>query len=307
MTAKVYHHARGGFTLIEALVVLAIIALLVGLLLPAVMSAREAARRGQCINNLRQIGVALNAHHVANNKFPPGYYTEILPSGQDSWDPMMGWAVYLLPSLDQGALFNSINFSNSAQYAFNMTARGVTLSVFMCPSSSGSGPLHFETSLVAFDPPADNVAPSQYVASSGWFPSMLLAGKADGVFYHNSTVSVQEITDGTSTTVFVGERSRNLADATWVGALYSPVGKFCTNPTWPNTQCSWTCMLVLGWPAPPNSTDAFASYFFSQHSSGCHFLFGDGAVHFLKQTVSPDAMLSLSSRSGAELVSADQY
>ncbi len=88
--------------------------------------------------------------------------------------------------------------------------------------------------------------------------------------------------------------------------LYLPVGNFCTNPSWPTTQCSSTCMLVLGWPAPPNSQDAGAGYFFSQHPGGCHFLFGDGAAKLLKQTIDPTVMMSLSSRSGGELVNADQ-
>ena len=192
----------------------------------------------------------MNSHYAENNKLPSGYFTELYPSGKDQWSPLMGWAVYLLPGLDAQPLFNSINFTNSAQYAFGETSRGTSLSVMLCPSSSGGGPLHFEVNRVAFDPPADNLAPSQYVASSGWFVKHDLSDEADGVFFHNSAMTLEKITDGTSTTLFVGERSRNLADATWIGPLYLPIGKFCTNPSWPTFECESTAMLVLGWPAP---------------------------------------------------------
>lgn len=297
-----------GFTLIEAVVVIAVMGLLIALLLPAVQSARESSRRLQCVNNLKQIGVAMNSHHSSNRRFPPGYQTDLFASGRDQWSPQTGWGVNLLSSLGQVPLYNAVNFDMTFQFPMNSTAREAVLSVFLCPSSDAGGPVYFDPDLVAWDPPqvARNVASSQYVASSGWFPNGSLGQEADGVFYHNSRTSVQEITDGTSTTLFVGERSRNLADATWVGPLYLPVGQFCTNPAWPVKKCTSTCMLVLGWPAPPNSQESGPDGFFSRHPGGCNFLFGDGSVRFIKQTITAAVFTSLSTRAGGELVSSDQ-
>ncbi len=295
------------FTLIELLVVIGIIAILVALIIPAVQSSRETARRTQCLNNFKQIGVALSTHYAADSHFPPGYSTSLRESGGDTWTPGMGWAVSLLPGLDESPLFNAINMQASAIYPMNMTARQTSLSVFLCPSSTGSGPLHFDVAHVAFDPPPDDVAASQYVASPGWFVKADLGDDADGVFYHNSKTTVEMITDGVSTTLFVGERSRNLADATWIGALFLPIGTYCTNPGWPNSRCAPTAMLVLGWPLPPNSPESGPDGFFSQHPGGSQFLFGDGSARFIKQTINPRVMLSLASRGDGELLSADQY
>jgi prepilin-type N-terminal cleavage/methylation domain-containing protein len=122
---------RSGFTLIEVLVVVAIIGLLVALLLPAVQAAREAARRMQCSNNLKQIGLALHAYHDAIGSLPPGY---------DFYDAWCEWSAsaMLLPRLEQGALFNAINFNvaapGSPENPVNSTAIAASVAVFVCPS-----------------------------------------------------------------------------------------------------------------------------------------------------------------------------
>jgi len=126
-----------GFTLIELLVVISIIGVLVALLLPAVQSAREAARRAQCVNNLQQIGIALHNYHDAISTFPPGYidyqnnpnYTPDLDMG-----PGWGWAAMSLPYLEQQPLYNAINFSLGITNASNSTAVLTSLTVFQCPS-----------------------------------------------------------------------------------------------------------------------------------------------------------------------------
>ena len=132
-----------GFTLIELLVVISIIAVLIALLLPAVQSAREAARRAQCVNNLKQIGLGLFNYESANGVFPPGYidyqnnpiFTPDLDMG-----PGWGWAAMLLPYVEQQPLYNAINFSlgitvaSNPASAANSTAVVVTLGVFQCPS-----------------------------------------------------------------------------------------------------------------------------------------------------------------------------
>src|SRR5215467_1336846 len=102
---------RGGFTLIELLVVIAIIAVLIALLLPAVQAAREAARRGQCTNNLRQLGIALHNYHDALGAFPPGYVSKLNPTTFDNAGPGWSWAAQALSQIEQGPLFSSVNFS----------------------------------------------------------------------------------------------------------------------------------------------------------------------------------------------------
>src|SRR5579864_5723515 len=126
---------KRGFTLIELLVVIAIIAVLVALLLPAVQQAREAARRSQCKNNLKQVGLALQNYHGSRNTFPPGYVSTFDGSGNDT-GPGWGWGAMILPELDQAPLQNGISFTQPIEAAANATARVTTLSASLCPSDS---------------------------------------------------------------------------------------------------------------------------------------------------------------------------
>jgi prepilin-type N-terminal cleavage/methylation domain-containing protein/prepilin-type processing-associated H-X9-DG protein len=289
-----------GFTLVELLVVIFVIAILTAILIPAVQSAREASRRTQCVNNLKQIGVAIGSHEGSHGRLPPGYL-----ASQLKFVPAVGWSAFLLPDLDQAALYNTLNFQESLQFPMQMTARETSLSVFLCPSSGRSGPVRF--GFTGWSIGGSDVAPSQYLGSSGFFDKAHLADDADGVFFHNSRVSVRDISDGTGTTLFVGERSRRLADAAWLGAIFVPVGTFCTDPAWPSSDCQPTSMLVLGWPDPPSAQLAGADGFFSDHPGVCNFLFGDGSVRPIKQTVSPQVFLSLSTRAGGEVVDNTQF
>jgi prepilin-type N-terminal cleavage/methylation domain-containing protein/prepilin-type processing-associated H-X9-DG protein len=131
---------RKGFTLIELLVVIAIIAVLIGLLLPAVQSAREAARRAQCVNNLKQLGLAVHNYHASNNVIPP--VSMFLGAGSNGANPGAGWgwnaswAVVLLPNLEQSPLFNSYNFMWGADQAVETTVTYNPLSVLLCPSET---------------------------------------------------------------------------------------------------------------------------------------------------------------------------
>ena len=128
-------HARRGFTLIELLVVIAIIAVLIALLLPAVQAAREAARRSQCINNLKQMGLALHNYHDAMSVFPPGYIAASpYIDGETDVAPGWSWASMILPQLDQSPLFSSINFWLPVAAPANTTGAQTSLNVFICPS-----------------------------------------------------------------------------------------------------------------------------------------------------------------------------
>ena len=218
-----------GFTLIELLVVIAIIAVLIGLLLPAVQAAREAARRAQCSNNLKQIGLAMHNYHSTHDTFPPGYVTAIsTDAGNPEIGPGWAWGTMLLNNLEQVPLYNTINFNLQITDPGSMTARTAILSTFLCPSNVGSGPVVVRNSMGTVL--TSDLSAGQYVASAGQLEPGEFPDSNNGVFYRNSRNGIRDITDGSSTTLMVGERSRNVADATWVGAV--PTAQLCTNPRW---------------------------------------------------------------------------
>ncbi len=300
-----------GFTLIELLVVIAIIALLIALLLPAVQAAREAARRMQCTNNLKQMGLALHNYHSTVGLFPPGYLSQVQNPGGNEIGPGWAWGTLILGYLEQQPLYQASNFSLSITHMSAQTVRSATLNVFLCPSSVGSGPVVFGNGQTGL--PTD-LSPGQYVACAGQMEVADSPADNNGVFYRNSAVGLRDLRDGSGTTLLVGERSRNLADATWVGVVAS--AQICTSPTWKIPNCEPSSVMVLGHtgPAPgqawvdvPNYKGAGADDFWSLHSGGCNFLFGDGSVRFLKETVNPQIFSALSTRSGGEIVSADQF
>jgi prepilin-type N-terminal cleavage/methylation domain-containing protein/prepilin-type processing-associated H-X9-DG protein len=235
-----------GFTLIELLVVISIIAILIALLLPAVQAAREAARRAQCVNNMKQIGLALHNYLSAHDVFPPGYVSAVDktitdPCDQDAENsssidlgPGWAWGSMILPQMEQQPLYNSINFSLSVGYKANDTSSTTSLNVYLCPSDFGPSIIP-----VFADPPdpanpgsysganvVDYVARGNYVgmwgigeicAGSGPndAPNTGSIGNPAGVFRRNSATRIAGIADGTSNTIAVGERSHNLSYVTW--------------------------------------------------------------------------------------------
>ncbi len=184
-----------GFTLIELLVVIAIIAVLIALLLPAVQSAREAARRAQCVNNLKQIGLGLFNYENAIGAFPPGYidrqnnpiFTPDLDMG-----PGWGWAAMLLPYVEQQPLYNSINFSlgitvtSNPATAANSTAVVTSLGVFQCPSD-GYNPQPVILYDSTFTNPIATVAHTNYAATCGWEECFVNATGNPTQFYLNTS------------------------------------------------------------------------------------------------------------------------
>jgi prepilin-type processing-associated H-X9-DG protein/prepilin-type N-terminal cleavage/methylation domain-containing protein len=313
-----------GFTVIEVLVVVAIIGLMVALLLPAVNAAREAARRAQCVNNLKQMGLAMHSFHGTTGKFPAGYSVKGLPPQDDGMTPGFGWGVFLLGSLEQQSLYNSFNFDLWLVQPEQKTALSVRLSVYTCPSSESPTSDPYNQAIMI----SDRLPVSHYVASAGQFqpysrsdsrPTRIV-GVGSGVFYLNSRTSAPEITDGLSQTLMVGERSRNVASATWIGVPAFNV-PLCTNGTWPIRSCDSDMYLVFGrtggplWNGPdsvwffhtPNSLTMGVDGFASRHPGGCNFLFCDGSVRFIKDQVQQSVFNALATRNGGEAVSGDQF
>ncbi len=213
--------ARRGFTLIELLVVITIIGLLIALLLPAVQSAREAARRMQCVNNLKQLGLALHNYEGTHHAFPPGYVSAFRADGSDT-GPGWGWAAMLLPQLEQKPLFDAINFSLPIESPPNSTGRLPTLAAFLCPSDAAkpSWTAWVRDSSGIPSRPICDVASANYVGVYGTSDPGI---DGDGLFYRDSGVGIRDITDGTARTIAVGERSLSLGEATWVGSVTDAV------------------------------------------------------------------------------------
>jgi prepilin-type N-terminal cleavage/methylation domain-containing protein/prepilin-type processing-associated H-X9-DG protein len=302
-----------GFTLIELLVVISIIGVLVGLLLPAVQSAREAARRVQCTNNLKQIGLALHNYHGAANVLPPGYISGTqnnLPDGPETgagW----GWATLMLSDFDQSPTYSNVNFSLLITNPGSQTVRVITFSSFLCPSNAyGVGPITLKdrTGIVVIN----DLSAGQYVGSAGQLEVEEFAANNNGVFYRNSRVGFRDISDGTTTTLMAGERSRNVADATWVGAIPNAIA--CNSPGWRFQDCETANVLILAHTGPspdenwvdlPNNKLAGVDDYWSGHPGGCNFVFCDGSVRFVKETINAQVFSFLATRAGGELISSD--
>jgi prepilin-type N-terminal cleavage/methylation domain-containing protein/prepilin-type processing-associated H-X9-DG protein len=308
-----------GLTLIELLVCISIIAILIALLLPAVQSAREASRRAQCQNNLKQIGLAINGHHESHNAFPPGF--KLNDATRDLLTPGWGWGALILEHLEQTPLYNSENQVEHISGPSQTTTTRVHLSSFLCPSSITNAAFDFGYNSGGFIG-LEALAPAQYVASSGQVSVGYEDKKQDanirhagsGVFFINSRTSTRDIADGTTSTIMVGERSSDVADATWVGVPWMYFS-LCTKQTWSLKSCVSSMFAVLGRTGPAtdiydgdppsgnvlNSPSSGADGFGSKHPGGSNFLFCDGSVRFIKQTITRSTLDALSTRSGGEI------
>jgi prepilin-type N-terminal cleavage/methylation domain-containing protein/prepilin-type processing-associated H-X9-DG protein len=315
MSSRPTSRGLAGFSLVELLVVTTIVAVLIALLLPAVQAAREAARRTQCVNNLKQIGLALHAYHDAVSAFPPAYLSAVKNPGDNypELGPGWGWGSLILSYLDQVPLYDANNFTMPITDAASGTVRRTVLSAYLCPSSSPAGPINLRAGekgpVVISD-----IGPGQYLASAGQWEIEDVPASNNGVFYRGSRVTFRDITDGTGQTLLVGERSRNLCDATWVGAIPSMV--ICTNPSWGVRDCATSNVMLMAntgpwedepWVNVPNHKGAKADDFWSLHPGGCNFLLGDGSVRFIKESVNPVVFSALATRAGGEVVGLDQF
>ena len=315
---------RRGFTLIELLVVIAIIAVLIALLLPAVQSAREAARRTQCTNNLKQIGLALHNYHNAVGTFPPGLISKPGPDG-DNAGPGWGWAAMILPQIEQGPGYNAINFVQGIEFGANSTARLIKINTFACPSDAYFLPqftvVDATTSNTTIGTPICDVASSNYVGCVGksdpsslfpYSPTDSPPGRdnAEGLFFRNRSIRIAEILDGTSYTLASGEKSQNLARATWTGAVTNSAVPLNILQGEDGLSPEGGDALVIAHTGEidgPNSKPAHADQFWSLHPGGAQFGFADGSVRFLKEKRPLPIFQALATRAGGEVVSADSF
>lgn len=294
---------RSAFTLVELLVVMAIVGMLVALLIPAIQAAREASRRSQCASNLRQIGVALQTYESAQRALPSGYISTFTSNGTDT-GPGWGWAALLLNNLEENSLSGSIRFNLAIEDPANEQARTKAIAVYLCPSD----PVPATWEALRDDPSQSkicDVAAANYV---GVFGDSEPGIDGTGLFFRNSHIRFREITDGTSHTLSVGERSHSLGQSTWVGsvtgALLAP-GPADGIGTYEPEHGSTMCLGEADDDASPGDPAAENDMFHSLHSSGANFVFADAHVTFLTAEMDPKIFKAMATRAGGESISGE--
>ena len=287
-----------GFTLIELLVVVAIIAILIALLLPAVQQAREAARRTQCRNNLKQIGLAMHNYHSTFNVFPIGHqYTGGFDGNTTNAEGGngFGWLFYLLPYIDQGPLYNQFrpefplsneNFSQSNDTpGSNRQLAATVLPGVRCPTDVV--PEFKDFGVAGNSGRMLPQATTSYKGSAGSFFNNSQGTEAmnqqrfNGLFYRDSRVRIRDVTDGTSNTIAAGEFTWTLSQATRMyGAVSATLGyaSGASNGLLSNAE--------FGINPPATAVgNILNSSWHSLHTGGALFLFADGDVRFLSQNI----------------------
>ena len=271
---------RNGFTLIELLTVIAIIGILIAILLPAVQSARETARRMQCQNNLRQQGVALHLFHDKAGRFPAGV----------AWPDRKLWSGQMLPYIEQIALHDTLDQTLPWTEPPNSTACATWLSVLRCPSSSA--PNHLDAQGIDDRVPCNYLAcASGRVTRESGPPPLIGRPDADGMFYVNSDVRIDDIRDGTSSTiafgeaVFVFEKSgvdhsgfHQFIDHWYIGTPEGAGNEF-------SESMGSTGVPINAFRDKTLFVDERELSFSSRHPGGAQVAFADGHVKFISDSV----------------------
>jgi prepilin-type N-terminal cleavage/methylation domain-containing protein/prepilin-type processing-associated H-X9-DG protein len=315
ITLSICRAPRRAFTLIEAIVVIAIVGLLLAVLAPAIQSAREAARRANCNSNLRQLGIALNSYVAAVGSLP------LMNNGR------RGFSVHsmVLPYIDQTALFNSINFKTWYNDSANQTAASTKVAVLICPSDDGQSRLGAWTN---------------YACNVGY--GYQVSGKLNGVFVKRPDhTSLADIADGTTTTAMMAEWVVSPQTATVkdpLGSIFWTPQRLVTPPEFDLfvTTCEqldvqsvtrikntkglhwhhsthgrtlYTHDVMINGYTCTNAGMVFEGAWTaaSRHGSGACVLFADGHVQFVHDTVSLSLWRALGTRSGGELVSGQEF
>lgn len=325
---------RLALTLVELLVVIAIITILMALLIPAVLKVREAANQMVCKNNLKQIGVAMHAHHHDRGAFPAAYIFQTPgTTGATSWypgtqppltlvasvgrstrlidggggnpigvntAPGWGWAALLLPYLEQDSLARTIDYSLPVEHLTHLPARHSRLRIYVCPSDFHTGRF---TILSENNFPLVDAATNSYAAcyGAGGDIGEDPAG-GNGAFYRNSKVRIADVKDGTSQTLLVGERASLCTQTPWAGAVTRGTAR--TTPDAPvyitSVEEAPTMVMARIGNHTINHMYSEPYDFFSPHTHHAMFLFGDGSVRALHNVVDLNTLRAIATIAGDE-------
>jgi prepilin-type N-terminal cleavage/methylation domain-containing protein/prepilin-type processing-associated H-X9-DG protein len=325
MSRSFFSGKRPGFTLVELLVVIGIIAVLVGLLVPAVQKVREAANRAQCLNNLKQIALAAHSYHGDQGKFPTGVHLPVYVGGRPTGGTTL-W-VELLPYFEQDNLHNKWDYTdnrNNVAGGRNATQAQV-VKILLCPSDPLPGPV---------EEVANSLTPSWAWGFYGMSSYGGNAGKRsvntgggpnyprmtrDGIFFIDSCVRFADVTDGTSNTLFFGERYHRdpqfdvRYDVVWPGSIpmadWGRWGFVATPGAVGNVALSTPA--PINYRVPPggnfSTVEDRVCAFGSGHPGGANFAFADGSVRFVSQSIPLATLQALSTRCGGEVVAGGDF
>lgn len=284
------HSARCGFTAIELLVVVAIIAILIALLLPAVQQARESARRAQCKNNLMQIGLALHSYHHTHETLPPGSVNPTGPIQHDGQGYQFGWIPQILPFAEEHLSFQKLDFKKSVYDEVNAEVTYFTSPLFVCPSS---------------------VTQTHNYAGVHHDRESPIDTSNDGVLYLNSRVRFRDITDGKRSTILLGEVVTQENWAYGTRATLRNASGINANLDHAVLQQKEGGRSYYGLSSGGGDIaldeeqldlQTYVGGFMSFHTDGAHFCFADGAVRFLSQRINQDVFHNLANRHDGNLL-----
>jgi prepilin-type N-terminal cleavage/methylation domain-containing protein/prepilin-type processing-associated H-X9-DG protein len=323
MSVSQHDGRRSGFTLVELLVVIAIVGALVALLLPAVQSAREAARRTSCLNNLKQLGLAVQQYHTAAGRFPAGLVPVDADAGRFG-DANNLW-IAVLDYLEEGSLqqkWDDKDYRKNIGEGLDATAAQV-VPVLLCPSDKLSPPVYhllldgdyaWMTGLYGLSSYGGSAGTRSFGGTETPPPS------EDGIFYIKSRIRMTDITDGSAKTLLLGERSHDDPQYDRLTAELDPVmGPMASWGAWAaayNLNTAQADLLLsaavpLNYRVPPGSGEQDWTWeenrlcaYGSEHPGGANFALADGSVRFIADSIALETLQALSTRKGEEITEA---